>query len=221
MKNFVSLLVIVCAFSASCFAQQDDLIVANERMGIAQLMSDQMSNNDLVVVAYHVEETINMPLGGSITTYEVSNISLVGTNDLGQNNTRIVTPKYGKAKPKVFSVNHDITLTAVGVVATSVKPFKPILRIPREKVKFVNIDIFSTYERVLDKGYKSIDMLKKVANNRYFEGELQLAAKWYSQLFELTADLEPEYYFRYSKALASVGQNEKANEMMAIFEKRQ
>ncbi len=220
MKNFVSLLTVVCAFSFGCFAQHDDRIIPNAKMGIAQLMSDQMSNHDLVVVAYHVEETINMPLGGSITTYEVSNISLVGTNDLGQNNTRIVTPKYGKAKPKIFSVNNGSMLALTDVVAISAKPFKPNVFIPREKVKFVNIDIFSTYERVLDKGYKSVEMLKKVANNRYFEGDLPMAAKWYSQLFDLTSELEPEFYFRYAKSLQSISQNEKASEMMAIFENR-
>ncbi|MFT3796654.1 hypothetical protein [Flavobacterium sp.] len=189
-------------------------------MGNTQLMSDMMSNSDMAIIAYHVEERINMPFGSSITTYEVSSESLISTTNLGENNTRVVTPKYGKAKIKAVAISLKPEQAKVQIVMPEVSPAKIEIARTVEKVKSVNIDILGTYERVLDKGYKSIDMLKRVGNGRYFDGDLVMAAKWYDQLFALTTDLEAEYFFRYAQSLKSVSQDNKANEMMAIWESK-
>jgi len=90
--------------------------------------------------------------------------------------------------------------------------------VPKKKETYVNIDIVTTYERVLEKGYKSADMLKKVADRHFLNNELEQSAKWYDQLYELkTEDLDPVFYYRYSKSLEAVNQLEKSKEMMAIF----
>ena len=89
-----------------------------------------------------------------------------------------------------------------------------------EKKKYVNINFIDTYERVLEKGYRSADMLKRVANARFFQGELATAAKWYTELFKLDENLEAECYYRYAQSLKSINQMEKSNAMMAEFEKR-
>jgi tetratricopeptide (TPR) repeat protein len=81
----------------------------------------------------------------------------------------------------------------------------------------VDINTIDTYERVAEKGYKSADMFKKVANSFYFNAEMDKAAKWYGELFAITSDVEAEYYYRYAQSLKSIGQNEKANEMMEKF----
>ena len=78
----------------------------------------------------------------------------------------------------------------------------------------VDINTINTYERVAEKGYKSADMFKKMANSYYFNAEMDKAAKWYGELFAITSDVEAEYYYRYAHSLKSIGQNEKANEMM-------
>ncbi len=82
---------------------------------------------------------------------------------------------------------------------------------------YVYINAINTYERVAEKGYKSADMFKKVANSYYFNAEMDKAAKWYGELFTITSDVEAEYYYRYAQSLKSIGQNEKANEMMEKF----
>jgi len=79
------------------------------------------------------------------------------------------------------------------------------------------IDAIKTYERVAEKGYQSAEMYKKIGNSYYFNGELESAAKWYEKLFALNTDLEPEYYFRYSQSLKSIGENKKATEMEQLF----
>jgi len=218
MKNYTLLFIVIAGvFSLGCFAQRSDHFPANPRIGNAQLMPDDMANNDLAVVSYRVEERINMNFGSTITTYEVSNINLVGTNDLGGTNTRIITPKYGKVRAKVIAIAslNEQPMTAI-------KNALPVVAIPskvdRTPPKSVNIDILSTYERIIDKGYKSLDMLKRVANSRYFDGDLEIAAKYYTQLFELTTDLEPVFFFRYAQSLKAANQVARANEMMELYE---
>jgi tetratricopeptide (TPR) repeat protein len=79
------------------------------------------------------------------------------------------------------------------------------------------IDIIKTYERVAEKGYETLEILKKLANSYFFDNELEKAEKYYHKLFSKTTDLEPEYYYRYSVALKSTGQIEKSNEFLKKF----
>ncbi|CAM3088098.1 hypothetical protein [Flavobacterium frigoris] len=82
---------------------------------------------------------------------------------------------------------------------------------------YENIDIIKTYGRVSDKGYVSIDMLKKLGNASFFNSNLVDAAKWYDKLFSLTTDFETVYYYRYAQSLKAVGNTLKAEKMMSIF----
>jgi outer membrane protein OmpA-like peptidoglycan-associated protein len=82
---------------------------------------------------------------------------------------------------------------------------------------YAYVDAIKTYERVAEKGYKSEELFKKLGNAYYFNAQLEDAARWYAELFAMTTDLEAEYYYRYSSSLRSIGENDKANEMMAKF----
>ena len=83
---------------------------------------------------------------------------------------------------------------------------------------FSYIKAIETYERVAEKGYKSADMFQKLANSYYFNAKLDKAEKWYGELFALNSDLEPEYYYRYSQCLRSIGKNKEADEIMDKFD---
>jgi tetratricopeptide (TPR) repeat protein len=219
MKKITKLLVVAFGtFSMGCFAQDNELIMVNEKMGNAQLMSDNMSDNDLAIVSYHVEERINATFGGSITTYNVSNISLVNTYDLGGNNSRVVTPKYGKVKTRPM-ISSIVIMNPIGITPAPLKPIKLDVFVPKETPKTVYIDFLSTYERILEKGYRAEDMLRRVADKRYFDGDFAIAAKWYEELFKINPKLDAVYYFRYGKSLVSIGQTQKGNELIATYEK--
>jgi hypothetical protein len=256
MKNFAPLFIAIFICSLSGFAQHSDSEKSNE-----QLLADNISNDDLVVVSYHVEERIAMRYGTRVTTYDVATLGQVNSNDLGPDNVRIVTPKYGKAKivakpveikepvvtpeppaiveekkpepkQKIVAVTPVLALstslaavnaveppiTSAEIIVPSVIPMVAEVSAPKE-VQSVKVNIVDTYERILDKGYESVDMLKKVANNRFYDGNLPIAAKWYTKLFALTTDLDAEYYYRYAQSLKSVNELDKSKEMMAVFEK--
>ncbi|MCD0469555.1 hypothetical protein [Flavobacterium sp. JAS] len=220
MKTFTLLFIeIVCVFSFNCFAQRTNRAPVIAATGNAHLQPGTSEGNDLVIQAYLVEETVNMAFGQRMITYEVPKLEMVNTHDLGPNNTRKVTPIYGK--PKVKTVEVGLQSKAVIDTATTViKPVKMEVIAPAQKAKTISINVLNTYEKVIDKGYKSLEMLKKVADRSYFENDMVAAAKYYSQLFEEATNLDSVYYYRYAQALKGTNQVDKANEMMVLFESK-
>jgi hypothetical protein len=91
---------------------------------------------------------------------------------------------------------------------------------PKNKTKYVEINIIKTYERVAIKGYKSIDMFQKLGNSYYTNFEMEKAARWYCELFTMTTDLEPKYYYQYEQSLRSIGQNDEANALVEKFNQK-
>lgn len=86
--------------------------------------------------------------------------------------------------------------------------------------KYAYVDAIKTYERVAEKGHKEPKMFENLGNAYYFNSEYAKAAKWYEQLFDLTTNVDPEIYYRYAQCLRSIGQNEKANEMLKMYNKK-
>ncbi|WP_316636107.1 hypothetical protein [uncultured Flavobacterium sp.] len=220
MKTYTILFItIVCVFPFNCFAQRTNRAPVIAATGNTHLQpGNTPEDKDLVIQAYLVEETVNMAFGQRMIRYEVPKLEMVDTYDLGPNNTRKVTPIYGKPKVKIVEVG--LQPKTVIDATTSVKPVKTEVIAPAQKARTISINVLNTYEKVIDKGYKSLEMLKKVADRSYFENDLVAAAKYYSQLFEQATNLDPVYYYRYAQALKGTNQIEKANEMMVLFENK-
>ncbi len=89
----------------------------------------------------------------------------------------------------------------------------------KEYDRFAYIDAIKTYERMYERGYKSPDMLLKLANAYYFNGDLENSAKYYKELFATDAIISPECYYRYAQSLKSIKEYKKADEMMMKFNK--
>ncbi len=88
--------------------------------------------------------------------------------------------------------------------------------------KYVNYSFnpaIDIYKRVLDKGFVSADLLKKLGNSYYFNANYKEAAKNYKRLTEeFKEEIGAEYYFRYAQTLKSIGNYEEAGLMMGKFE---
>jgi len=173
-----------------------------------------VSSFEKTVKKYHVEESINMNFGWYTTTYNVSDSSLVNTNDLGPNNTRVVTKQF--AEEKQLMADHTDQITDSANIELQPANLKPADSVKRQS-GYASVFMIKTYERVAEKGYKSVDIFQKLGNAFYFNDELDKAARWYGELFAITSDLEQEYYYRYFASLKAIGENEKANEMLARF----
>jgi outer membrane protein OmpA-like peptidoglycan-associated protein len=126
-----------------------------------------------------------------------------------------------KNKLKMVSKNRILYATvalflSTGMFAQKVKEAKA----DKAYDKFAYVDAIKTYERLFEKGYKSQDMLQKLGNAYYFKADLDNAAKWYGELFALTQDVEPEYYYRYAQSLKAIKDYKKADAMLLKFEQK-
>lgn len=214
-EAFLSTLAFV--FSLGCFAQHTEKATVESGSGNTILLTDNLSNDDYVIKSYYVEERINKLFGGRITTYEVTKLDMVYTNDLGPNNTRTVIPRYVKRKTKIAPVEVMPLQSPVETLPVSLEPLKVAIVTPPATEKYINVDVVGTYAKVLEKGYKSPEMLRKVADRLYFEGNLTSAVTYYSQLFDLVKDPDVIYYYRYAQSLKAINETEKADILMKRF----
>ena len=206
MKNNILLFItIVSVFSFNCLAQNKKESLSAKKIQSAKIKIQPVSKTKTTSAKtekkLHVEENINVKFGGYTTTYEVSDPKHVNKTDLGPKNTRVVTPRSVKVK--------------------SLEIKTETLRDTLEKHgDYAYVYMLKTYERVAQKGYKSIDIFQKLGNGFYFNAEYEKAARWYGELFALTSDLDSEYYYRYGHSLKSIGKNDKAKEMLEIFRQK-
>lgn len=117
--------------------------------------------------------------------------------------------------------NKIIVLFLSGMVSISLfSQHLKVIKGDREYEKYAYVDAIKTYECLYEKGYKSVDLLQKLGNAYYFNGKLEQAAKWYAVLFVMTADVDPEYYYRYAQSLKGINEYGKADVMMAKFSQK-
>jgi tetratricopeptide (TPR) repeat protein len=225
MTNYISIYtIILCVFSLNCYAQKNKVKLGNKKIENLQITTNIRPKMVLKTVkSYHVEENINMKFGGYTITYNVSDSSLVNTNDLGPNNTRVVTEHLTREVQLTDSSTETITDTLKSTLPPSnleVSDSSNKNDIPNSSNKngnSISIHMIKIYERVAEKGYKSKDIFQQLGNVSYYNKEMDKAARWYDELFALTSDLEPEYYYRYANSLKAIGQNDKAKEILEKF----
>lgn len=82
---------------------------------------------------------------------------------------------------------------------------------------YAYIDAIKIYENIASKGYKSAELFQKLGNAYYFNSEFAEANRWYTELFTLEIEPEPEYYYRFSQTLKSIGDYDKSAQMMKKF----
>lgn len=74
------------------------------------------------------------------------------------------------------------------------------------------------YQRVLDKGFVSPDLLKNLGNAYYFTAQYEQAGGVYKKLVETyPEETGPEYYFRYAQTLRSLGDIEASDAAIKRF----
>ncbi|MCW5518077.1 OmpA family protein [Muriicola sp. Z0-33] len=74
------------------------------------------------------------------------------------------------------------------------------------------------YQKVLDKGYMTQDLLQRLGNAYYFNADYQKAAEVYGILIEnYDKGVGPEYFFRYSQCTRSLGEYQRADDLMVKF----
>lgn len=92
-----------------------------------------------------------------------------------------------------------------------------IAKANKQYEKYAYVDAIKTYERIAEKGFKSVEIFQKLGNAYYFNSDFENASKWYGELFSLSGSKTPEYYYRYAQSLKAVGNYQKSDEYMKMF----
>lgn len=208
---------------------------------------NKLSNSTIekkTIKYYLVKETVNMGFGGTTTTYTVSDIRLINNIKLGPNNTRTITPIY-KTENKIKK--NDIPIEIKPIETQAVQSTTLIEELSKSDTEtlqkaleflyktdsiqnttdlqiFENngikyIDMINIYEKVAERGYKSILVFFKIGDAFYFGKEMEKAVKWYTELFAMTTNLDPVYLFRYADSLNKTGNTEKGKLYMNQYSK--
>ncbi len=110
------------------------------------------------------------------------------------------------------------SLVATNVFAQVVKEDRLVTKANERYENYSFSPAIDIYKRVLDKGYVSADLLKKLGNSYYFNADYDAAADTYKRLVEeYASSVTPEYYFRYSQTLKTLGDYENSNAFMSKF----
>ncbi len=74
------------------------------------------------------------------------------------------------------------------------------------------------YQRLLEKGFASSEILQKLGNSYYFNADYEKSAEVYKRLTEeYPEDIGPEVLFRYGQSLRSLGEYAEADQIMDKF----
>lgn len=77
------------------------------------------------------------------------------------------------------------------------------------------------YEKAIDKGDRSMEVLQKAGDAYYFNTNMEGAHKWYDILIsEYLNEVDPEYIFRFAHTLEGKGEHKQAKKWMKTFAKR-
>lgn len=72
----------------------------------------------------------------------------------------------------------------------------------------------AAYIKAVDNGYRSVNLLSRLADSYYFNGEYEEASKWYGALFSYSEEISTEYIYRYAQSLKSTGKYITADRLM-------
>ena len=94
-------------------------------------------------------------------------------------------------------------------------------KIRQASKEYDNLAYLKTSEillEVAENGFKSVDLLQKLANSFYFNNQMEEAAKWYGELMQMdVTGIDPEYYFRYAQSLKSIENYSESDKWMKKF----
>ena len=88
----------------------------------------------------------------------------------------------------------------------------------KEFNKYSYIDAREIYLKVIEDGYSSAEIYKKLGDTYYYNSEYKSASKWYSSLIsEFPGDVESDYYYRAAQSLKSVGNYKESDRLMDLY----
>jgi outer membrane protein OmpA-like peptidoglycan-associated protein len=114
-------------------------------------------------------------------------------------------------------IKNIILFSFLCVVTINYSQTKRVRKADKMFADLAYVDALKIYESVANEGYEDADLYRKLGDGNYFNADYVLAAKWYSKLVLLDANLAPEYQFRYGQSLKAIGDYEQADILLNSF----
>ena len=140
------------------------------------------------------QKTIQSPCYREITQIDYNKIE---TNIIPLNTQELSKQNQLKTIPDLLKVNDS-----------------EVINNSKNGEKYIYVHLKDTYQRIADKGIKSIEIFQKLGDAYFFDGEFTNAAKWYGELFAMTPNVDSEYYDRYVYSLRILGKKDQANDII-------
>ena len=87
--------------------------------------------------------------------------------------------------------------------------------------RFAYIDAREIYLKVIEDGYGSAEIYKKLGDTYYFNSDYKNASDWYRRLLDkYPNEIEPKYYYRTAQSLKSINEYEESDKLMQVYAKK-
>jgi tetratricopeptide (TPR) repeat protein len=175
-------------------------------------------------------------------------LSLIPKYNLGANNIRLITPRYKKEKKEIIVksdiqqrkvVHPKLVSNSIGTPKNSKDSLTQIVeeertieskvqvidgklesKTPEKSDDFIYVNITETYERIAAKGYKSVELFKKLGDNYFLMGNHTNSCKWYRELYKMDHNQDAEFFYRYATSLRHIGQTDDADRVLELMSKK-
>ena len=119
---------------------------------------------------------------------------------------------------KLLFKKAPLLLIVLLITSVSFSQKSKIEKANKEFNKYSYVDAREIYLKVIEAGYSSAEIYKKLGDTYYYNSEYKSASKWYSSLVsEFPGDVEADYYYRAAQSLKSVGNYEESDRLMDLY----
>ena len=95
---------------------------------------------------------------------------------------------------------------------------KQLKKAEKEFDRFAYIDARDIYLKVVEDGYASAEIYKKLGDTYYWNSDYDNAAKWYVRLVDqFPSQTEAPYYLRGAQSLKTMGKYEESDKLMETY----
>lgn len=116
-------------------------------------------------------------------------------------------------------LKNQLTLLFVFACALGLAQSATLKKVDKKYANYAYSDAIVGYKTLIDKGYSTAEVLKRLGNSNYLVANYKEAAKWYEKLVTSEDfDNDPEYIYRYATTLRSLENYEESDKWMQKFQ---
>jgi len=111
-----------------------------------------------------------------------------------------------------------LIITVLFNINASFAQKKQIDKANKDFDQYSYIDAREIYLKVVEDGYESAEIFKKLGDTYYWNSDYSNAASWYQKLVQrYPGEIEPEYFYRAAQSMKSIDNYEESDRLMQMY----